>query len=657
MIRGGVLLALLYLLSVGVTGAAAQTPADYSRDSAADIDLSSVITSDIEGIYFAADGSLFFGVNDDIYRRLTDGTITTVATGVGVSTNPITSGLVVGGGILYAAYFGTKAHAYTFEAASPYAAGSDQPLAHTFPYGIWTDGTTLWTLNFDGDVSAQTISTSLANDSLACDLGSAPTSLHYLMWSDGTTVWVGELSGNAVYAYTAFPDCQRDSSKDLTLPALFRLDGIAGTGSHLYIAMGQTLLAYRLPNVAPDVPENVRLDGSPTYTAATLLWDAAAYATSYVLQWRDVNTQAWSAELEVTQPQASLSSLHAGGTFLVRVKARKSAGDSAHTDPPFSFTTAQATGPATPDPPIVTALSETSLRVRWTAVDDGGASPVVYALQYRAAFSTTWIFVDVGADILTHDIEMLDSETEYLVQVMAENSVDASDWSDATRHSTHGPAPPPTVAATVTGGGSHMIGAPVAFELSFGDLPPPASPGAISYLARITDIDLDVQAQCEGAGTGMSADIDIVDQNPEVRTVFSSATCAPGSYLLGVTLTVHGETYSTTVGFAIVDPTAPVIPEVHLLSATPEGFRPVPFADPAGHYWHGSTVWIAGAVIVALFAAAAAPFAKAWAALIAVFIVLFIGVIVVPGISVELIVMLLLTTAAMVYLFRRARRM
>ena len=66
-------------------------------------------------------------------------------------------------------------------------------------YGIWTDGTTLWTVNSsDATLYAYSVSTKERTPDHDCTLGGAPTqdetTRPWDMWSDGTTLWLSDHS-------------------------------------------------------------------------------------------------------------------------------------------------------------------------------------------------------------------------------------------------------------------------------------------------------------------------------------------------------------------------------------------------------------------------------------------------------------------------------
>ena len=84
------------------------------------------------------------------------------------------------------------------------------------PTGIWSDGTTMWVAdNGDDKLYAYNLSSksrdSARDFSLHADNG-GPTGI----WSDGTTIWVGDPPDGKLYAYQ-LSDQNRDSARDLSL--------------------------------------------------------------------------------------------------------------------------------------------------------------------------------------------------------------------------------------------------------------------------------------------------------------------------------------------------------------------------------------------------------------------------------------------------------
>ena len=101
--------------------------------------------------------------------------------------------------------------------------------------------------------------------------------------------------------------------------------------------------------------------------------------------------------------------------------------------------------PATPAPPTVDAVDGTtdSLSVTWTALNNSGKPDIdSYDLQYRKG--TTGVFTDGSQDVtgLTANIDGLDADSLYQVQVRATNEDGDGFWSRSGSGSTNAPTDP-----------------------------------------------------------------------------------------------------------------------------------------------------------------------------------------------------------------------
>ena len=92
---------------------------------------------------------------------------------------------------------------------------------HTNPYGLWSDGTTLWVANdsstdTEDRLYAYTVATG-ARDSFkdVFTLNSADNNDPSGIWSNGTTIWVADFTDGKLYAYTLASQ-SRDASKDFS---------------------------------------------------------------------------------------------------------------------------------------------------------------------------------------------------------------------------------------------------------------------------------------------------------------------------------------------------------------------------------------------------------------------------------------------------------
>ncbi len=118
-----------------------------------------------------------------------------------------------------------------------------------------------------------------------------------------------------------------------------------------------------------------------------------------------------------------------GGTTVYTVTVRASDGTLAAT----AAVTIQVTdvpAPGKPAAPVVTGGTE-EVAVTWSAPSNEGPEITGYHLRYRAGADGEWSVPTALGVVLAHTIAGLDAETAYSVQVRAENSEGAGEWSEA----------------------------------------------------------------------------------------------------------------------------------------------------------------------------------------------------------------------------------
>ena len=122
------------------------------------------------------------------------------------------------------------------------------------PYGTWSDGTTMWTVDpFDRKIYAYDMSTKARDagkdfDTLTAANNDGPRGI----WSDGTTMWVADSGNDKIYAYR-MSDKSRDAGKDFdTLKSAGNTtpSGIWSDGSIMWVAdsLDRRIYAYRMTN-------------------------------------------------------------------------------------------------------------------------------------------------------------------------------------------------------------------------------------------------------------------------------------------------------------------------------------------------------------------------------------------------------------------------
>ena len=85
--------------------------------------------------------------------------------------------------------------------------------------------------------------------------------------------------------------------------------------------------------------------------------------------------------------------------------------------------------PGRPDAPVVTGGTE-ELAVSWSAPSNEGPEITNYDLRYRAKADSAWTDLSALGAVLTHTVAGLDAGTAYSVQVRAESSEGAGEWSE-----------------------------------------------------------------------------------------------------------------------------------------------------------------------------------------------------------------------------------
>ena len=157
----------------------------------------------------------------------------------------------------------------------------DLAAENSQPYGIWSDGTTMWVLNWQGNkkLYAYTLASGVRVAARDIDL----TSWNYdptQIWSDGTTMWVWDYGVDKLYAYTLASGA-RASARDIDLGNADSYDGFWSDGTTMWVAdhKDKKLYAYTLASgarvAARDIDlaaENDRASG--IWSDGTTMWVA-----------------------------------------------------------------------------------------------------------------------------------------------------------------------------------------------------------------------------------------------------------------------------------------------------------------------------------------------------------------------------------------------
>ena len=200
-----------------------------------------------------------------------------------------------------------------------------------FPYGIWSDGTTMWVAdNGDDKLYAYNLSSksrdSARDFSLHTDNG-----FPYGIWSDGTTIWVGDAPDGKLYAYQ-LSDQNRDSARDLSL----HTDngnplGIWSDGATMWVAdwSDAKVYAYQMSDRSRDSDRDFNTlsaagNGGPTgiWSDGTTMWvadsgDGKLYSYNHPFYVTAATANGTSLVITVNRTLGAAASL-ANGAFTVK---------------------------------------------------------------------------------------------------------------------------------------------------------------------------------------------------------------------------------------------------------------------------------------------------------------------------------------------------
>ena len=148
-------------------------------------------------------------------------------------------------------------------------------------YGLWSDGTTIWTADFIRQkLSAYTLAGGARDATKEFSLHADNVNTADL-WSDGTTIWTADSADNKLYAYTLAGGA-RDTAKEFTTHSDNALPyGIWSDGTTIWVAdyTDAKLYAYTLAGGARDTAKEFNLhsaNGTPTgiWSDGTTIWVA-----------------------------------------------------------------------------------------------------------------------------------------------------------------------------------------------------------------------------------------------------------------------------------------------------------------------------------------------------------------------------------------------
>ena len=312
----------------------------------------------------------------------------------------------------------------------------------------------------------------------------------YDVWyrSDGSGTW------------SVLPDDVKSTARTATITGLrngtsydvqVRAGNRVGDGPWSPSARGTPMASASVPT-APSAPT------APTLTAGDLQLEVSwtepanngAEIDDYDVWYRSDGSGTWSVlpdDVKSTARTATITGLRNGTEYEVQVRAENSVGEGEWSPSARGTPRASASVPSAPTAPTLTA-GDLQLEVSWTEPANNGAEIDDYDVWYRSDGSGTWSVLpdDVKSTARTATITDLRNGTEYEVQVRAENSVGAGEWSPSARGTPMASASVPSApsAPTLTAGDLQL-------EVSWTE---PANNGA-----EIDDYD--VWYRSDGSGT------------------------------------------------------------------------------------------------------------------------------------------------------------
>ncbi len=190
---------------------------------------------------------------------------------------------------------------------------------NTEPQGIWSDGTTMWVADsYDDKIYAYNMSTKDRDSAKDFDtLSAANNTAPQGIWSDGTTMWVADLVDDKIYAYNMSTK-DRDSAKDFdTLSAAnnTKTGGMWSDGTTMWVAdWGDgKIYAYKMSDKSRDSAKDFDTLSAAGNNDPYGIWSDGT--TMWVADWGDDKLYAyWGySPLTVSDVTASSATLTVGG--------------------------------------------------------------------------------------------------------------------------------------------------------------------------------------------------------------------------------------------------------------------------------------------------------------------------------------------------------
>ena len=169
-----------------------------------------------------------------------------------------------------------------------------EDAGNTVPTDIWSDGETMWVVNGDPadyKIYAYDMATKARDSDKDFDTlvtaNNSPTAL----WSDGTTMWISDLDLSSMYAYK-MSDKSRDSGKDITIQATgsnavgrIASNSAWSDGATLWVSDGGDSEITSFNMTAPAAPRDLVVDDA-AHRYIDISWDKSLISTVTKYQYR-----------------------------------------------------------------------------------------------------------------------------------------------------------------------------------------------------------------------------------------------------------------------------------------------------------------------------------------------------------------------------------
>ena len=277
------------------------------------------------------------------------------------------------------------------------------------PTGLWSDGTTLWVADYGGGVYAYRLSDGAGapGEDLAATLEAAGNARPTGLWSDGTTLWVADHFDAHVYAYR-LSDKARDEDREFALEDGTKAYGLWSDGTTVWTSDfgGGRVVAYRLSDGGRAAEKDY--DTSKVGNEAPLgLWSDGT--TLWVGDRFDGKLYAYALEAEeAASADATLASLTLSGVDIGAFDAGTT-GYAASVGSAVSSTTVAATptdadatvtitdrGGSTTDGPREVSLAAGANTITATVTAADGQTTATYTVTVTRATATPAFTVTAG---------------------------------------------------------------------------------------------------------------------------------------------------------------------------------------------------------------------------------------------------------------------